>query len=111
MSYLKNSIIKLKGFLPTKLKTNLKKFKKFNGYNDLDKKMLEFRDKGESNPLATVNLIVCLILQQNNNVTGKIISAIWDNWEEGLNNDLLKDDIWTLRRLIGKDRNKKILDK
>ena len=42
MSYLKNSIIKLKGFLPTKLKTNLKKFKKFNGYNDLDKKMLEF---------------------------------------------------------------------
>jgi hypothetical protein len=42
MSYLKNSLIKLKGFLPTKLKTSIKKFKKFNGYNDLDKKMLEF---------------------------------------------------------------------
>ena len=42
MSYIKNSLIKLKGFLPTKLKTNIKKFKKFNGYNDLDKKMLEF---------------------------------------------------------------------
>ena len=42
MSYLKNSLIKLKGFLPTKLKSSIKKFKKFNGYNDLDKKMLEF---------------------------------------------------------------------
>lgn len=75
------------------------------------KRMIDFRDNGESNPLATVDLIVYLISQQNNNVTGKIISAIWDNWEEGFNNDLLKDDTWTLRRLIGKDRNKEILDK
>ena len=42
MSYLKNYLIKLKGFLPTKLKTKIKKLKKFNGYNELDKKMLEF---------------------------------------------------------------------
>jgi FkbM family methyltransferase len=35
-------LIKIKGFIPTKLKTYLKKFKNFNGYNDLDKKMLKY---------------------------------------------------------------------
>ena len=42
MSYLSKAIIKFKGLFPTKLKTSVKKFKKFNGYNELDKKMLEF---------------------------------------------------------------------
>lgn len=42
MSYIEKKIIKLKGFIPTKLKTNLKKLKKFNGYNNLDKKMLKY---------------------------------------------------------------------
>ena len=42
MSYLNKAIIKFKGLFPTKLKTSIKKFKKFNGYNELDKKMLEF---------------------------------------------------------------------
>ena len=42
MSYLEKIIIKLKGLIPIKFKTNIKKFKKFNGYNNLDKKMLEF---------------------------------------------------------------------
>lgn len=42
MSYLEKIIIKLKGLVPIKFKTNIKKFKKFNGYNNLDKKMLEF---------------------------------------------------------------------
>ena len=42
MSYLNKAIIKFKGLFPTKLKTSIKKFRKFNGYNNLDKKMLEF---------------------------------------------------------------------
>lgn len=35
-------LIKAKGLFPNKLKTIIKKFKKFNGYNDLDKKMLKY---------------------------------------------------------------------
>ena len=42
MFSLKKMLIKFKGFFPTKLKTNIKKLKKFNAYNELDKKMLEF---------------------------------------------------------------------
>lgn len=35
-------LIKFKGLFPVKLKTFFKKFRKFNGYNELDKKMLEY---------------------------------------------------------------------
>jgi 3-oxoacyl-[acyl-carrier protein] reductase len=79
--------------------------------NTFYKKMIDFKDKGESNPSATAELALYLISQKNNNVSGKIISAIWDNWKEGFDHELLDGDIWTLRRLIGKDRNKVILDK
>ena len=37
-----NLLIKVKGLLPVKFKTFLKKFKKFNGYQELDKRMLEY---------------------------------------------------------------------
>jgi FkbM family methyltransferase len=37
-------LIKLKGLLPIRLKTYLKKFKKFNAYHDLDKKLLKYID-------------------------------------------------------------------
>ena len=37
-----NIIIKLKGFFPVKLKTYVKKFQNFNGYDGLDKKMLKY---------------------------------------------------------------------
>lgn len=38
----KKIILKLKGLAPVKFKTTLKKFKKFNGYDGLDKKMLSY---------------------------------------------------------------------
>ena len=42
MSYLKKTIIKIKGLFPVKLKTFLKKFKKFNAYHQLDIKLLKY---------------------------------------------------------------------
>jgi FkbM family methyltransferase len=38
----KKLIIKIKGFFPVRLKTFFKKFKKFNGYNQLDVKLLKY---------------------------------------------------------------------
>jgi hypothetical protein len=35
-------LLKAKGLFPTKLKTFIKKFRKFNAYNDLDRKMLKY---------------------------------------------------------------------
>ena len=35
-------LIKIKGLFPTKFKTFIKKFRKFNGYDGLDKKMLKY---------------------------------------------------------------------
>ena len=38
----KKILIRFKGLFPTKLKTFVKKFKKFNGYDGLDKRMLKY---------------------------------------------------------------------
>ena len=38
----KNLILKLKGIFPTKFKTFIKKFRNFNGYDGLDKRMLKY---------------------------------------------------------------------
>jgi hypothetical protein len=35
-------LLKAKGLFPTKLKTFIKKFRKFNAYNNLDKKLLKY---------------------------------------------------------------------
>lgn len=42
MKKLNQNIIKLKGLFPVKLKTLIKKFKTFNGYHNLDQKMLKY---------------------------------------------------------------------
>jgi FkbM family methyltransferase len=42
MIKLSKIIIKLKGFLPVKFKTYLKKFRNYNGYEGLDKRMLKY---------------------------------------------------------------------
>ena len=51
-------------------------------------------------------LAVFLASAQSDGITGKLISAIWDPWEhfpEYLD-DLQKSDIYTLRRILPKDR-------
>jgi len=42
----------------------------------------------------------------SNGITAKLISAVWDNWEEWPNyiKELDGSDIYTLRRVVGKDR-------
>lgn len=56
------------------------------------------------------NLAVYLSSQDSNGVTGKLISAQWDNWNNfgKYLEDLQNSDIYTLRRIVPEDRNKKI---
>ena len=42
----------------------------------------------------------------SNGITGKLISAVWDNWEQwpAHLDELKSSDMYTLRRITGKDR-------
>ncbi len=54
-----------------------------------------------------IDLINFLIENDNKRISGKLISAIWDNWEiwpEHLD-ELSTSDMYTLRRISGRDRN------
>lgn len=58
------------------------------------------------------NLAVYLASSESNGITGKLISAQWDPWEKmhEFKSDLA-GDIYTLRRIVPKDRGKKWGDK
>ena len=52
-------------------------------------------------------LALFLASDASKGITGKLISAIWDDWEhwpEHLD-ELSSSDIYTLRRIAGRDRN------
>jgi NAD(P)-dependent dehydrogenase (short-subunit alcohol dehydrogenase family) len=53
------------------------------------------------------NLAVFLASSKSDGITAKLISAIWDKWEEWPSHldELNKTDAYTLRRIVGKDRN------
>jgi len=55
-----------------------------------------------------VDLALFLSSDLSNQITGKLISAIWDPWEffHDHTGDLINSDIYTLRRIIPKDRGK-----
>jgi hypothetical protein len=47
-----------------------------------------------------------LISEKSKNITGKLISAVWDNWEDfdKLPVEILNSDLYTLRRITTDDR-------
>jgi NAD(P)-dependent dehydrogenase (short-subunit alcohol dehydrogenase family) len=53
------------------------------------------------------NLLIFLSSNSGKDITGKLISAVWDNWGNWLNHldQLNSSDIYTLRRITGKDRD------
>jgi 3-oxoacyl-[acyl-carrier protein] reductase len=55
------------------------------------------------------NLCVYLASEESNGITGKLISAVWDHWESFAEkkDELKNSDIYTLRRIVPEDRNKK----
>ena len=59
--------------------------------------------------LGKLGLPFALFLASNasDGITAKLISAIWDNWKNWPShlNDLSSTDVYTIRRITGKDRN------
>ena len=53
------------------------------------------------------NLALFLASDESVGITGKLISAVWDRWEDWPKHlsELDKTDAYTLRRITGKDRS------
>ena len=70
-------------------------------------------DGGAETMNAAVELITFLASDASNGVTGKLISAVWDNWRDfpGRAGELRASDVFTLRRIAGRDRGLPWCDK
>lgn len=55
-----------------------------------------------------LGLVEMLLSPQGDGISGKLISAPWDPWQNlpALREDLMKSDIYTLRRIVPEDRGK-----
>ncbi|TAK78064.1 MAG: SDR family oxidoreductase [Gammaproteobacteria bacterium] len=72
-----------------------------------DQSLKQKQDGGD--PLnKAAELIVYLATKASDGITGKLISALWDPWQNlpDYLNDLKKTDIYTLRRIVPSDRGK-----
>lgn len=70
-------------------------------------KAVKQKQTGGAPPEKAAELIAWLASPQSDGISGKLISAVWDGWREfpSHNQDLAKNpDLFTLRRIIPKDR-------
>jgi 3-oxoacyl-[acyl-carrier protein] reductase len=74
--------------------------------SDFHRRMLKIRDEGGT-PLAVgARLCVFLASAASDGITGKLISAPWDRWQDWPAHleELRKSDVYTLRRITGRER-------
>ncbi len=62
--------------------------------------------EGGASMLSVAELCYFLATNASNGITGKLISAVWDNWEDWPEHieELHTSDAYTLRRIAGRDR-------
>lgn len=68
---------------------------------------LKQQESGGASIERAAELALFLASSLSDGITGKLISAAWDNWEEWPKHlsELNKSDVYTLRRIVGRDRN------
>ncbi len=76
------------------------------GKDEYDRALRQ-KENGGISPERAAKLCVFLASSASDGITGKLISAVWDPWEELSEHvkDLMETDIYTLRRIIPKDRD------
>jgi len=74
---------------------------------DFYERSLKQKESGGASKDRAAELALFLASSRSDGITGKLISAAWDNWEEwpGHISELNNTDAFTLRRIIGRDRN------
>jgi NAD(P)-dependent dehydrogenase (short-subunit alcohol dehydrogenase family) len=75
------------------------------GQSNYDKALIQ-RNSGGAPIHNATELALFLASSESNGITGKLISALWDNWREWPQyiNELNNSDVFTLRRICGRDR-------
>jgi NAD(P)-dependent dehydrogenase (short-subunit alcohol dehydrogenase family) len=73
---------------------------------DFYKNALKQKQNGGTPLNKGAELALFLASSTSDGITGKLISALWDKWNDWPNNleDLINSDAYTLRRIIGRDR-------
>ena len=93
------------GLMPSKMQTEVIENKALHDSKDFITSLNSLSDRNYD---STKLLRLCdfLLSDKSKGITGKLISAEWDNWAEWPNNlDQLKNtDLYTLRRITGRDR-------
>jgi short-subunit dehydrogenase len=93
------------GVMPSKMQTEVVKNETLHDSKDF---ITSLRSLSNKNYDSTKLLRLCdfLLSDKSRGITGKLISAEWDNWAEWPNHlDQLKNtDLYTLRRITGRDR-------
>ena len=74
---------------------------------------LKQKETGGSPLGAGAELALFLASAASDGITGKLISAVWDDWEHWPEHmdELSSSDVYTLRRIAGRDRGFKWGDK
>ncbi len=74
---------------------------------DFYERSLKQKESGGASLERAAELAQFLASSRSDGITGKLISAAWDNWEEWPNHisELNRTDVFTLRRIVGRDRN------
>ncbi len=72
-------------------------------------KALQQKENGGTPIERGVSLCIYLASAESNGISGKLISAVWDPWEnfKEYKEVLQNSDIYTLRRIVAEDRGKK----
>lgn len=73
---------------------------------DLYEKSLKQKESGGNSFEPATDLALFLASDKSNGISGKLISAIWDNWHNfpEHQSELSVSDIYTLRRITGRER-------
>ena len=82
------------------------------GKNFYNKSLKQFKNGG-TDINKIIGLINFLASNKSKNLTGKLISVLWDKWQK-FDKNLLKiinSDVGTLRRIAGRDRKMNFFDK
>ena len=69
-------------------------------------KALEFSRKGKSSPELVADLALFLASKDSNGFSGKLVSAVWDDWKgfnKGNISKIINSSLYTLRRVDGRN--------
>lgn len=91
------------GAVNTKMLTELLEAGELAGKKELEAAHIQ-AEKGGTPPELAAELALFLASDKSNDLTGRLISAVWDDWDNFNNIDeIMKSSLYTLRRIDGKN--------